>query len=696
MEKENDALRKPVRYLRGIGPKIGAILVKRGVKTVGDLLYLLPNRYEDKGALKRIEEMEDGMTGLVLGTVASSRPVYYPRARKRAFEATVHDGTGSLILRWFQGPLPYLKETCESDNTLLVSGRVSRFGGRLQMVHPEVAVIDDKDGIEEYERILPVYPEIDGIKQGTLRSLMRRALEDCDHGATSLLSREIEESYGLIPLGEALAKLHCPDETMLDGAMYRRYVERLILEEYFLFQVALFLKKREVTREEGISFTRDGVYRTRFEKSLTFELTGAQRRVIGEIEEDMGRKAPMNRLLQGDVGSGKTVVAVLASSMAISDGYQVAFMAPTEILAEQHYLAIHKAFDDMGVPVAFLRGNMGAERSVILDGIKAGRILVVVGTHALIQKDVLFNNLGLVVIDEQHRFGVIQRKILKEKAGSPDLLVMTATPIPRTLSMVVYGDLDVSVIDEMPKGRKKIETKVYLDKDKGIVYGLIEDELKKGHQAYIVYPLVEESKKIDLLDAKRMAAHFQKSIFASYRVGLLHGKMKAEEKEDAMSRFKDGEIDVLVCTTVIEVGIDVPNATMIVVEHAERFGLSQLHQLRGRVGRGKSAARCALITSEKRTALAVRRLKAMEKTGDGFEIAEEDMRLRGPGEILGVKQSGIPDFRVGDLVRDGHIMSRARRLAEDAMTRLTVDELDRVKNIVKQRWGHTLHLSDVA
>lgn len=689
-------MRKPVRCLKGIGPTIGAILAKRGVKTVEDLLYLLPNRYEDKGTLKTIEEMEEGMAGLVKVKVASSRPVYYPRARKRAFEATVDDGTGSLTLLWFQGPLPYLREICESGNTLLVSGRISRFGTRLQMVHPEVAVLDDDLGIDGHERILPVYPEIDGIRQGTLRNLMREALENCDHGAASVLPREIEELYSLIPLGEALAKLHHPDEAMCDGAVHRRYVERLILEEYVLFQIALLLKKREAAQEEGISFACHGVYRARFEKGLVFELTGAQKRVIKEIEEDMGRKVPMNRLLQGDVGSGKTVVAVLASSMAISDGYQVAFMAPTEILAEQHYLAIHKAFDDMGVPVAFLRGNMGAERSAVLEGIMTGRILVVAGTHALIRKDVVFNNLGLVIIDEQHRFGVIQRKALKEKAGSPDLLVMTATPIPRTLSMVVYGDLDVSVIDEVPEGRKKVATKVYLDKDKGIVYRLIEDELKKGHQAYIVYPLVEESKKIDLLDAKGMAAYFQKSIFSSYRVGLLHGKMRAEEKEDVMSRFKGREIDILVCTTVIEVGIDVPNATMIVVEHAERFGLSQLHQLRGRVGRGKIAARCALITSEKRTALAVRRLKAMEKTGDGFKIAEEDMHLRGPGEILGVKQSGVPDFRVGDLVRDGHMMSRARRLAEEAMARLTADELDRVKNVVKLRWGRTLHLSDVA
>jgi ATP-dependent DNA helicase RecG len=696
MEKKNDALGKAVRYLKGIGPKIGAALAKRGVKTVEDLLYLLPNRYEDRGTLKRIEEMEEGTTGLVVGKVVSSRPVYYPRARKRAFEATVDDGTGSLILRWFQGPLPYLRETCEPGNTLLVSGRISRFGNRLQMVHPEAAVLDDGDGVDRYERILPVYPEIDGVKQGTLRNLVRQALEDCDHGRTSVLSREMEESYGLVPLSEALTKLHCPDETMLDRVTYRRYVERLIVEEYFLFQVALFLKKREAAAEEGMCFTCDGIYRTRFENGLTFELTEAQRRVIGEIEEDMSRKAPMNRLLQGDVGSGKTVVAVLASSMAISDGYQVAFMAPTEILAEQHYLTIHRAFDDMGVSVALLRGNMGAERSTVLEDIRAGRIQVIAGTHALIQKDVVFNNLGLVIIDEQHRFGVIQRKALKEKAGSPDLLVMSATPIPRTLSMVVYGDLDVSVIDEVPRGRKKIETRVYLDKDRGIVYKLIEDELKKGRQAYIVYPLVEESKKIDLLDAKRMAAHLQKLIFASYRVGLLHGKMKAEEKEGVMSRFKERGIDVLVCTTVIEVGIDVPNATMMVVEHAERFGLSQLHQLRGRVGRGKSASRCALITSEKRTALAVRRLKAMEKTGDGFKIAEEDMRLRGPGEILGVKQSGIPDFRVGDLVRDGPIMSRARRLAEDAVGRLTAEELERVKTVVKERWGHTLHFSDVA
>ena len=696
MEKKNDITGKPVRYVKGVGPKIAALLNQKGLDTIEDLFYFLPNRYEDKRSIKNIDEIVEGEAVLVVAKVVSSRPVFYPRARRRAFEANVQDHTGSLTLRWFHVVLPYLRELFVKDNVLLLSGRVTRFGKNLQIVHPEAVLLEDEDELEGLQKIIPVYPEIVGMKQGTIRRIIKQALNEYGKHLGSILPPALESSLGITLLREALFKIHHPDEDVIDKEMHQVYVKRLIFEEYLLFQISLQLKKKSVKKAEGIRFKCNGKHRANFEKGLSFKLTNAQRKVIGEIEEDMGNKTPMNRLLQGDVGSGKTICAIAASCIAIDNGYQVAFMAPTEILAEQHYLTIHKFFDDMGIPVAYLRGNMGKERLQTIERIKAGHTLVVVGTHALLQGDIEFNNLGLVVIDEQHRFGVMQRKIMKQKGSLPDSLVMTATPIPRTLSMVVYGDLDVSVIDEMPAGRQKIWTKAFPDQEKNAVYKLVEDELRTGGQAFIVYPLVDESEKIELLNATNMAVLLQKTIFPDRKVGLLHGRMKADEKEKVMSLFKRKMIDVLVCTTVIEVGIDIPNATIIVIEHSERFGLSQLHQLRGRVGRGVKPSKCALITSEKKTAIAKQRIKVMEKTVDGFQIAEEDMRLRGPGEIFGLKQSGIPEFRLGNLVRDGDIMSRAKKTAEEILPKLSKDELDQIKGLVIRKWGDSLYLSDIA
>jgi ATP-dependent DNA helicase RecG len=696
MEKENDITGKPVRYVKGVGPKIAALLNQKGLNTIEDLFYFLPNRYEDKRTIKNIEEIVEGEAVLVVAKVVSSRPVFYPRARRRAFEANVQDHTGSLTLRWFHVVLPYLRELFVKDNILLLSGRVTRFGKNLQIVHPEAVLLEDEDELEGLQKIIPVYPEIVGMKQGTIRRIIKQALNEYGKHLGSILPPALESSLGITLLREAISKIHHPDEDVIDKAMHQVHVKRLIFEEYLLFQISLQMKKRSVKKAEGIRFKCNGKHRANFEKGLSFKLTNAQRKVINEIEEDMGNKTPMNRLLQGDVGSGKTICAIAASCIAIDNGYQVAFMAPTEILAEQHYLTIHKFFDDMGIPMAYLRGNMGKERPPTIERIKTGHTLVVVGTHALLQGDIEFNNLGLVVIDEQHRFGVMQRKIMKQKGSWPDSLVMTATPIPRTLSMVVYGDLDVSVIDEMPAGRQKIWTKAFPDQEKNAVYKLVEDELRTGGQAFIVYPLVDESEKIELLNATNMAVLLQKTIFPDRKVGLLHGRMKADEKEKVMSLFKRKMIDVLVCTTVIEVGIDIPNATIIVIEHSERFGLSQLHQLRGRVGRGIKPSKCALITSEKKTAIAKQRLKVMEKTVDGFQIAEEDMRLRGPGEIFGLKQSGIPEFRLGNLVRDGDIMSMAKKTAEEILPKLSKDELDQIKGLVIRKWGDSLHLSDIA
>ncbi len=687
------SVKMPVSRMKGVGPKITQRMEEKGIITVEDLLYCLPVRYVDRRTIHHIADLKEGQRGNIIATVVSYRSLFFRHARKRGYEVIVGDKTGVLSLKWFQWSKSYLKMVCKKGNILFLSGQVSRFGAAIQIIHPDVIVLEDEAESLDLKKILPVYTPMNGVKQGVLRKLMEDALNLCGEDVRCIFPESVEKHFGFIPLPEAFRHIHCPEEDWYREGARHRYVERLILEEYMLFQAALWINKTDYKREKGIAFHQHGPLYKNFTEALPFALTDAQKRVIDEIENDMIREEPMNRLIQGDVGSGKTICAVIASCLAIDSGYQVAFMAPTEILAEQHFLSVHRYFQALNIPVIFIRGNMGKNRKGVLDEIKNGNAPVIVGTHAIIQKDVTFHKLGLVIIDEQHRFGVLQRRWLVEKGSMPDVLMMTATPIPRTLSMVVYGDLDVSLIDEMPKGRQGIKTKVLVDDDKTKVYEMIEDEIKKGHQAYIVYPLVEESDKMELLNATEMASYFQKSIFAGYRVGLLHGSLKAEEKEEIMNRFKNKMIDILVCTTVIEVGIDVPNATMVVIEHAERFGLSQLHQLRGRVGRGTQASKCILVTSSRRTAVATKRLCTMEKTTDGFKIAEEDMLIRGVGDMLGTRQSGIPRFRVGDIIRDMDIMLRARNICIEIMPKLRITDLKQLEEIIRDRWGETFQAS---
>lgn len=728
MENKKDLGDYPIKALKGVGDKIKIHLEAKGIKTIEDLIWYLPVRYEDRRTIKYIKDLKEGDNAIILTEVSEGlKRSSSPYNKKKTYVSRVTDITGSIVLKWFHGNWTYLKNTCEQGNILFISGKVTRFGRELQIIHPDLYVLGERNEINDLSGIIPIYTEIRGIKQGTLRNLIKQAFKDYDSLIESVINPEKEVYYNLISFKHAISVLHLPSSGFNGsdppGFIEMPYRERLILEEYLLFQLALSLKKAQIKKEKGIMFSLDSRLYNTFIKGLGFDLTDAQKRVMEEIKKDMASPFPMNRLLQGDVGCGKTICAVLASCIAIDNGYQVAFMAPTEILAEQHYLTIHRAFEEMGISTVFLRGNMGKERERILQGIQQGNISVIVGTHALIQNDVVFKRLGLVIIDEQHRFGVIQRRLLKEKAINigqdkedtislsgagnalnqksetdviPHTLVMTATPIPRTLSMVVYGDLDVSIIDEIPKGRQTIETRVMHERHRVQIYKIIEDEVKKGRQAYIVYPLVDESDKMDLLNAKEMASYLMDSIFPSFKVGLLHGKMRPEEKEEIMGLFKKGMIDILVCTTVIEVGIDCPNASVIVIEHAERFGLSQLHQLRGRVGRGIYPSRCILIASSKKTDRATKRLKVMEETTDGFTIAEEDMKIRGPGDIMGQRQSGIPYFRIGNIVRDGDIMSRARQLAEDLISRLTDEELCRIKRIAEKRWGKDINLSDIA
>ena len=682
-----DLLSKAIEELRGVGPKISEALRDKGIAKIEDLFYLIPLRYIDRRSICKIAELIPGRNFSVIGTVAEYRSLYFRHARKKAFEAVVEDGSGFISIKWFQWQKHYLKNICRKGNLLFLTGPVTQFGAVLQMVHPEVIIMEDGAQEDGLKKIIPIYGAIEGVKQGVLRKIITEAVNDYVPAVESVCPQDISLKHGLNTLSESIRDVHLPQGDTDPIEIRERCEERLILEEYMLFQSALFAAKQGEKGRPGIAFRGDGPLLSRFLEGLSFELTGAQKRVVEEIRKDMSSPGPMGRLLQGDVGSGKTICAAIAACIAVDDGYQVAFMAPTEILAEQHYLNVHSYFERLGVPVALLRGNMGAQRKAVLEGVKKDSIPIVVGTHALIQRDVAFHRLGLAIIDEQHRFGVLQRRLLVEKSAAPDVLMMTATPIPRTLSMVIYGDLDVSLIDELPKGRRPVKTKVFPETEKQKVYAMIEEELRKGRQVFIVYPLVEESEKMDLLDATGMARYFQDSVFSSWKVGLLHGAMKTQEKEAVMGRFKDGQIDVLVCTTVIEVGIDVPNAGMIVVEHAERFGLSQLHQLRGRVGRGIHPSQCILVAVSKKTDLATKRLRIMEKTNDGFKIAEEDMMIRGVGDMLGVRQSGIPDFRVGDIMKNMDLMMKARMIAQEIVSSADDRELKRIGKAVEGRWS---------
>ena len=685
-----------VGTLKGVGPRIVEILQNRGIQTVEDLFYFCPTRYEDRRVIRAIGTIHEGERATFLGKVVTSKEHYSRASRRRFRTAVLDDGTGSIVLKWFRFVRQYLRTICRKGSLLLVTGEVKRFGDGLEMVHPDVFLVEDEHDVSERQGVLPIYPEIEGLKQGTLRRIIKGAFDGYGNNIRSFIPAAVEKTQALPGLSEALIHLHVPDESILSESSRERYRKRLILEEFFLLQVALLLKGRQIKQDKGMSLKSGGPLHNSFKAGLPFPLTPAQKKVLEEITSDMEKPESMNRLLQGDVGCGKTVCAVAAACIALDSGFQVAFLAPTEILAEQQYLSIHRSFEALGMQPVLLRGAISRrDREPLLKGIKEGTIPIVVGTHALLQENVKFKNLGFAIIDEQHRFGVLQRKALMEKGLSPDMLVMTATPIPRSLSMVVFGDLDVSVIDGMPEGRQKIVTKVFNEAGREKAYKLVAEELRAGRQAFFVYPLVDESDKSELLAATKMASQLKQTTFPQHRIGLLHGRMKAEEKEEIMLSFRRGGIDILVCTTVVEVGIDIPNASVMLVEHAERFGLSQLHQLRGRIGRGPHPSKCLLIAAAKQTTKAKQRLRIMEETQDGFRIAEEDMEIRGPGDMLGVRQAGIPRFRIGDIVRNGDIMGQARAMAEAWIADASPTELIRVAEESTRRWGKDLELYEV-
>ncbi|MBI2974178.1 MAG: ATP-dependent DNA helicase RecG [Deltaproteobacteria bacterium] len=657
-----------VQYVKGVGPHIAALLEKRGIRTVSDLILHLPCRYIDRRRIASISDTPVGKERTIIAEVVTSGVAFLGRKRKRIFEVIAKDESGCLEAKWFHFNQSYMPKLFRKGTRVLFAGELTEYNGMKQFVHPEIEILgEDDDSFELGGCLLPIYPLTEGLSQRLLRKIVKNAWEKYEKCLLNPYPNNFLKRHNLMDFKKAVSELHLPPKNADFDLLNTYRTEQhhtVIFTEFFFLELALAIRKASIDKEKGLSFEfNEGVYKSLL-AALPFELTSAQKRVIGEIKQDMSRVHPMNRLLQGDVGSGKTIVALAAAVQAVANGYQAVFMAPTEILAEQHYRTIAAIAEKLQIPCALLTaGVKGKMRDEIYKGIESGAIPILIGTHAVIQQDVKFAKLGLAIIDEQHRFGVIQRQALHKKGVKPDVLVMTATPIPRTLAMTLYGDLEISVIDEMPKGRKSIITRIYKDSEHEKLYGGIRTELERGHQIYVVYPLIEESEKIDLKNATEMSKRLAEIFSPQWRVELLHGRMSSEEKERIMSEFKSGKVHILAATSVVEVGVDVPNATVMAIEHSERFGLAQLHQLRGRVGRGDAQSFCIMIVGGRLSEESRRRLNIMVETTDGFKIAEEDLSIRGPGEFLGTRQSGIPEFKLANLVRDVGILQKARQAA---------------------------------
>jgi len=697
-----EALGQPVQFVKGVGPRRAGDLGKMGIYTVEDLLFHLPFRYEDRRRVTAVAHAEVGHSASFVGELVHLEEKMVGRARRRLLQGVLRDETGLLGLVWYN-QVAYFSSRYRRGQQVLAYGRVELdAGGSKRLVHPELEAVSS----DRAAGVVSVYVRPAPISVKAMRKLVHQAVADVAHLVPSALPPSVAAAAGVCDLQEALAAVHRPGpDADVDALCEMRSPAHraLVFDELFYLQLGLALRRRATEREPGLAMDSDGPLVAGLQRRLPFSLTGAQQRVIDEIAEDMARPHPMHRLVQGDVGSGKTVVALHAALIAVQNGRQAALMAPTELLAEQHHTAITRLVEGMDVRVALLTGErLRRDRAEVYAALERGEIDIAIGTHALIQDPVAMPNLGVGIVDEQHRFGVLQRAALRQIGGgegaAPDILLMTATPIPRTLSMTIYGDLDVSVLDELPAGRRPIVTHVVHESQRGRVYATVRREVTDGRQAYVVYPLVESSEVLELRDATTMATELARTVFPTFRVGLVHGKMKSEEKEAVMRRFRDGALQILVSTTVVEVGVDVPNATVMVVEHAERFGLSQLHQLRGRVGRGEHQSICLLITSRHAGGGDGDRLAVMRDSCDGFAIAEADLRIRGPGEFLGTRQSGIADFRVANLLRDTDVLVEAREAATawlDSDPDLTSPESQRLRAVLNSRWARRLGLAEV-
>jgi ATP-dependent DNA helicase RecG len=705
-EKMTLSLSTEVRMIKGVGPQRAELLAERGIHTLEDLLTYLPFRYEDRIHFSQVKDVQPNGVYTIRARVMSGQAIRGMYGRNAIYHLLVQDATGSLPCKFFHGG--YLEGRLKPGQWLVLHGKAEidkLRPARLEMINPQIEVLSS-EGMDSTEvgRIVPIYEAMGSFGSRSIRRAMYAAVQAVGAGVSDVLPAALRTKLGFPSRSEALIHTHFPPpQESLDALNTFRSPaqQRLFFEEFFLFQLSLALDRKAARKEDAIAFRlREDNIREALKRILPFKPTTAQKRVLGEIAADLEKPVPMNRLLQGDVGSGKTIIALQTAVIAIENGCQAALMAPTEILAVQHFLAARRILAPGGYRVELLISGMkSGEKTAALERVRSGEAQLVIGTHALIEEKVEFARLGFVAIDEQHRFGVMQRKRLMDKAAAhghaPHVLVLTATPIPRTLSLTLYGDLDVSVIDELPPGRTPIETHMTTEQHLPVVWESLRREVRAGHQAYIVYPVIEES-KLELKAAMEEYQRLSKEVFPELKLGLLHGRLSSEEKEDVMQRFRKNEVQILVATTVVEVGVDVPNATVMVIEHAERFGLSQLHQLRGRIGRGAKKSHCILVAPARMTDEAQARLETMVRTSNGFEIAETDLRLRGPGEFFGTRQSGDLGFHIANPLRDRELLELARReafaLVDDS------DQAPSLRDILSSlpaQWNRRYHLARV-
>lgn len=724
-------LSTPVKYVKGVGPRVADLLAGKGIYTVGDLLQYLPFRYEDRLNPRGISELRPGEMATVVAEVRNSMLL---RTRSMPlFQLTVGQGRSRLRCLWFRGT--YLQDKFKPGQMIALYGKVEQDqrSRELQLLQPQFELLgdpaDSQNGAEkkaadslEIGRIVPIYEATGRLTARWFRRIIHTALENLNPNLPDPIPAAVRGHLGLVSPHAALWNVHWPEpgESLEQLQSFRTPAHmRMIFDELFFVELGLELKRRQQKAQTGIAFKLDDRARAAIKKILPFHPTAAQKRVLKEIAADMDKLYPMRRLLQGDVGSGKTIVAFEAAIIAIENGYQVALMAPTEILAQQHFFSARRILENPGYRIVLLTGSLETDRKrETLRHIAQGNAQLIIGTHALLQGKVEFHSLGLVIVDEQHRFGVMQRLKLMRKSGDigdeearkaehslatsvpePDVLVMTATPIPRTLALTLYGDLDLSVLDELPPGRTPIVTKMVSDDRSPEVWEFVRKQVKAGHQVYVVYPVIAENEENELKAAIKMYRELSGATFKDLKVGLLHGRLDTDLKDQVMRMFQKGELQVLVATTVIEVGVDVPNATVMVIEHAERFGLAQLHQLRGRIGRGGAKSYCILMTAGKVTEDAQRRLDAMVRTNDGFKIAELDLELRGPGEFFGTRQAGLPSFRVANIMRDAQLLETAKREAAFVLagpnSEISSEEISRALVHMRARWQHTYGLVEV-